>query len=65
MRQWLARLAFALLVIGFVLGWKGYRIVSGRTPGAGTERAVLYFVPAVICFALGLIGIRERHRPRE
>ena len=65
MRQWLARLGFAFLVIAFVLVWEGYRITSGRNPGYGTGRATLLFAGAGVAFGLGLIGIRERHRRRE
>ena len=65
MRQWLARLAVALLVLAFVFVWEGYRITSGRNPHPGTGRATLYFVIAGVTFGLGLIGIRERHRSRD
>jgi len=65
MRQWLARLPFALFVLAFLFVWEGYRITSGRNPLPGTGRATLYFVIAGVVFGLALIGIRERHRPRD
>ena len=55
MRTWLARLGFPFLVLAFVLAWEGHK--------QGESRAGLYYVGAVAALALGLAGIRERHRP--
>lgn len=55
MRAWLARLSFPFLVFAFVLAWEGYKTVGNR-------RALCY-VGAAAAFAVGLAGIRERHRP--
>ena len=64
MRKWLARLAFALLVLAVVLAWEGYRASKGERGPVAQGRATLYFVGATILAGLGLAGVRERHRPQ-
>jgi hypothetical protein len=62
MRRWLDRLALSFVIIGCVLIWEGYRILQGRNGPATTARICLYFIGAGISFALGVAGIRQRHR---
>jgi hypothetical protein len=64
MRRWLARLSFSFFVIAAVLAWEGYKAgEAGAGPGAG-PRATLCTVGAVVAVGLGLLGVRERHRPQ-
>ena len=62
MRNWLARLAFPCLVLAVVLAWEAYRATSGRAPGVGQGRVILYVAGAALLFGIGLRGIQERHR---
>jgi hypothetical protein len=62
MRTWLARLAFPCLVVAVVLAWEAYLGYTGRAPGVGQGRIVLYTAGAALLFGVGLRGIRERHR---
>jgi hypothetical protein len=58
-------LSFSFFVVAFVLGWEGYKlhIAAG---GAGDDwRTFLYFIAAAMSLALGIIGVRERHRPDD
>jgi len=55
MRTWLARLSFSFLIVAFALAWQGYK--------TGGSRATVYYAGAAAAFAVGLIGVRERHRP--
>jgi hypothetical protein len=64
MRKWLARIAFALLVLAFVLAWEGYRASAGQRGPAAQGRAVWLYAGAAVLGGLGLAGVRERHRPR-
>jgi hypothetical protein len=63
MRRFLSRAAFALIVIACALCWEIYRgdqlgTVTGAKKG-------LYVAGAVICFAAGAAGMKERHRKPE
>ena len=58
-RWWFARLAFSFIVLAAVAGYEGYK---ARQRGDGT-RASLLFVTAAAGAALGLAGVRMRHRP--
>ena len=62
MRRWLARLSFSFFVIAAVLAWEAYK-AAGAGAGAG-PRATLCTVGAVVAVGLGLLGVRERHRPQ-
>jgi hypothetical protein len=59
MRQWLARLSFSFFIVAAVLAWEAYK-ASG---GGSAARASLCTLGAVVAVGLGLLGIRERHRP--
>lgn len=61
MRYWLERFSFSFLIVGLVLAWEGYRGAMGRGEPLGTGRIILYYVGAVVCFALSLWGTRLRH----
>ena len=59
MRQWLARLSFSCFILASVLAWEAY-----KASGAGlTARASACTVGAVVAVGVGLLGVRERHRP--
>ena len=64
MKQWLARLGFALLVLAFVLAWEGYRASQRPVGDPVRGRATLYFAGAIVLGGMGMAGVRERHRPR-
>jgi hypothetical protein len=53
-RRWIGRLAFSLLIIAFILLWEARKYPD--------PRASLMYVAAGVAGALGLIGLRERHR---
>jgi hypothetical protein len=59
MRQWLARLSFSFFIIAAVLAWEAYKATAVGANG----RASLCTVGAVVAVGLGLLGVRERHRP--
>ena len=62
MKRVLASLSFSFLILGAVLVWLGYKELMrggmGWRPGA-------YFVIGGMSFALGLRGVKERHRPSD
>ena len=62
MKRVLASLSFSFLILGAVLIWLGYKDL---TRGGTGWRVALYFVIGGMCFALGLRGVKERHRPGE
>ena len=62
MRKWLARLAFSFILLTIVFAWEGHRTRRGDR-GPGQEgKMYAFFAAAAVCFALGLAGVRERHR---
>jgi len=62
MQRWLGRLSFSFVIIGAVLLWESYKILSGRVVGVPTWRVGLYLAGAVCALAVGALGIRQRHR---
>ena len=64
-RQWLARLSYSFLIVAGVLMWELYEIHQGRRGSVPQWRIALYSFAAVAGFVLGVLGIRERHRPRD
>ena len=58
--RWLARFAFSFLVVGFFLGWEGYRRYTAI--GAVDWRTLLYLLAAIASLLMGLSGIRQRHQ---
>lgn len=63
MRKWLARLGFSFVVIAAWLAWEAYRAASDRRGDVPEWQIGLYIAGAVVAFVLGLVGLRERHRP--
>jgi hypothetical protein len=61
-RRWLARLGFSFLVIGFFLGWEGYKRYAAAGGSANDWRTLLYFFAAALSIVMGFAGLRERHR---
>lgn len=63
MRRWFARFAFSFILLAAVFAWEGHRTQRGdRGPGQeGKMRA--FYAAAVACFVMGMLGVRERHRP--
>lgn len=56
-QRWLARLSFSFFIIAFWLAWTAMHL-----PPVTDWRKSLYFVGAGASFALGLAGVRARHR---
>ena len=63
MRYWLARLAMSFVIIGVAILFKLHQL-RGNATLTGTQQGV-YVAAAVLCFALGIAGMKERHRRRE
>ena len=62
MRRWLARLSFSFFLIACVFAWQAHK---ARETGEGARtRRMLYAGGAVVAVALGVAGVRERHRPQ-
>ena len=55
---WFARLAFSFVIVGFVVGLEGYR-AQQRGESA---RATIMMIGAAAGIALGIAGLRARHR---
>ena len=63
-RRWLARLSTSFLIVAFFLAYQGYRryqILHGQVDW----RVLLNFFAATVSVVLALLGVRERHRPRD
>jgi hypothetical protein len=60
-QYWLSRAAFSFVIIAAVLIWNGYKLLQQQPP-AETWRWSLCFIGAGACAALGVAGIRARHR---
>lgn len=58
-RWWFLRFAFSFIVLGAVAGYEGWRARERGDEG----QATLLFVAAAGGIALGLTGVRMRHRP--
>jgi hypothetical protein len=63
MSRFLASLSMSFLIVGGLLVWFGYKELTRAGGGMGW-RVGMYFVVGGACFALGLRGVKERHRPR-
>ena len=58
LQWWFARLAFSFLIVGLVVGLEGYR-AQQRGESA---RATIMMIGAAAGIALGIAGLRARHR---
>ena len=63
MRRWLARLSFSFFVIAFLLAYQAYKLMATEQDTAFRARGMLLATGAAVAFVIGLIGVRERHRP--
>lgn len=63
MHRWLGRFSYSFIIIGAVLLWESYKVFSGRVAGVPTWRVGLYLAGAVCALVVGVLGIRQRHRP--
>ena len=63
-RRWLSRFSFSFLIVGFFLAWEGYKRYT-LLGGQLDWRAALYLLAAMLGIGLGLVGVRERHRPDD
>jgi hypothetical protein len=58
LQWWFARLAFSFLIVGFVVGYEGYK-AQQRGESA---RATIMMIGAAAGIAMGISGLRARHR---
>ncbi len=64
MQNWLARFSFSFFIIAAVLLWQGYKL--SQTAQTGDHwRLTLYFLGAGACAALGVAGVKARHRDAD
>ena len=63
MRHWLGRLAMSFVIVGVAILFKIHQLRE-RQLLTGTQQG-LYIAAAVVCFALGAAGMKERHRGEE
>ena len=59
MQKWLSRLAFSFFIVGFVLFWELNKL---NRAGAPAWKQATYLVGGALCVALGIAGIKARHR---
>ena len=64
-RRWLPRLAMSFIVIAAVLAWEAYQSATGHRGPVPHWRILLYFLAAAMALALGMEGMRLRHRPPD
>ncbi|HEX3355927.1 MAG TPA: hypothetical protein VHS31_03005 [Tepidisphaeraceae bacterium] len=62
MQRWLARFSFSFFIFAAVLLWEAYNAIQGRRGFVPTWRIYLYGIAAAMSFALGVLGVRARHR---
>ena len=62
MRKWLARFSFTFFVLAALCAWDAYKHMS-VTPAVPYPRVVLGWIGAGGFAALGMAGVRARHRP--
>jgi hypothetical protein len=63
--KWLSRVAFSFFIVGTFLAWEGYQCATGTRGPVGAGRIVLYLFAAMLCYVLGVTGLRQRHRPQD
>jgi hypothetical protein len=57
--RWLARFATSFVVVGLVLAWQGFHAVQADATG---WRGFVELFGAAASFAMGVLGVRERHK---
>jgi hypothetical protein len=62
MRYLLGRLGFSFLIVGSALAWEAFTAARGNGMEQARARIVAYWVGAVACWVVGLVGIRIRHQ---
>ncbi len=60
MRRWLSNSAMAMIVLACAFAWQVHR-GSERGTLTGTQKG-LYIAGGIVAGALGLAGMKERHR---
>ena len=65
MRPWLARLSFSFFIVAAWLAWECYKGATGQLGNVSQGRLILFMVAAVLSFVMGVVGVRERHRPMD
>ena len=59
--RWLARLAMSFFIIAAVLAWEAYQAMQSHAP---QWRFAVDMIGAAASIALGIAGMREKHRDR-
>lgn len=62
---WLARFSFSFFILGGWLLWQSYKAVQGQLGHVSSGQIILFLVGAMVSFVLGVVGVRERHKPGE
>jgi hypothetical protein len=63
--RWLARLTFSFFIVGTFLSWEGYKGANGELGPISKYRILLYFFASMLCYVMGVMGLRQRHRPQQ
>jgi hypothetical protein len=61
-QPWLARLSFTFFIIAVLLVWQARFAITGSGPRFEGWRYAVYLLVAAASFALGILGVRARHR---
>jgi hypothetical protein len=62
---WLARFSFSFFIGCGLLLWEAYRMAQGRLGPVRPWQIVLCTLGGLVCFVMGVVGIRERHRTMD
>jgi hypothetical protein len=62
LQRWLSRLSFTFFVVAALCAWEIYNIRQGRRGFVPGWKVASYYVGAIICIALGMVGTKARHR---
>lgn len=60
--RWLARLSLSFFVIAALLAFRIYKVVGEQPRVTSSERVWLYVIATAMAVALGVMGVRERHK---
>ena len=64
-KRWLARLSFSFFILSGFLLWEVHQARQGLLGRISSGRIVLFMVGALVSFVLGVMGVRERHKPED